>query len=163
MEIRRAQPVDASALSRIARTSKASWGYPEVWLEQWQEQLTIPPEFIAANETFIAVIDRQIVAFHALLQTPTEIRLEHLWVLPEHMGRGIGRKLFAHAVERARALGAISLTIEADPNAEAFYRHLGAIKVGAVETEIEGQRRELPLLSLGLGNHRHAGQTAPAN
>lgn len=159
MEIRRAQPADASALSRIARTSKASWGYPEAWLKQWQGQVTITPEFIVANETFVAVIDSQIVAFHALFQTSTEIRLEHLWVLPEQMRRGIGRTLFAHAVECARARCATSLTIEADPNAEMFYRHLGAVKVGAMETEIEGRQRELPLLSFDLSTQGNVGQS----
>jgi ribosomal protein S18 acetylase RimI-like enzyme len=159
MEIRRAQPVDATILSQIARTAKAHWGYPEPWLKQWQEELTITPEFIAAKETFIAILDSQIVAFYALLQTPTEIRLEHFWVLPEQMRRGIGRKLFAHAVGRTLALGATSLTIEADPNAETFYRHLGAIKVGAVETEIEGRQRKLPLLSFDLSAQGNVGQS----
>jgi GNAT superfamily N-acetyltransferase len=49
------------------------------------------------------------------------LRLEHLWVLPDWMGQGIGRALFRHAAERAAARGALSLTIEADPNAEPFY------------------------------------------
>jgi len=154
MEIRRARPDDAATLSEIARMAKAYWGYPETWLKQWGEQLTITPEFIVANETFVVMAGNRLVAFHALLQRLTEIRLEHLWVLPEQMGRGIGRELFAHAVERARALGATSLTIEADSNAETFYRHMGAVKIGAVETEIEGHRRQLPLLSFDLGTQR---------
>ena len=150
MEIRRARPAEAATLSTIARKAKAHWGYPEVWLKQWEAQLTITPEFVAANETYAALIENRIVAFHAISETPETIRLEHLWVLPEQMRRGIGRKLFVHAAARALARGATSLTIEADPNAEPFYRHLGAEKVGAVVTEIEGRRRELPLLSFDL-------------
>ena len=150
MEIRRAKPSEADALSAVARTAKAYWGYPEEWLGQWKAELTITPEFIAANEVFVALVQERVVAFHALLKTPGDVRLEHLWVLPEQMHRGLGRKLFAHAAERARALGAASLTIEADPNAEEFYRHLGAIKIGSIVTEIQGHRRELPLLSFDL-------------
>ena len=119
-------------------------------MEQWREQLTITPDFIAENETFAAIINRQTIAFHALLQRRTSLRLEHLWVLPDWIGQGIGRTLFRHAAERAAARGALSLTIEADPNAEPFYRRMGAVRSGVIATEIDGRRRELPLLTFDL-------------
>ena len=150
MEIVRANPGDAPALSAIAWAAKSHWGYPSHWMEQWRKQLTITPNFIAENETFAAVIDRQQVAFHALLPTPDALRLEHLWVLPERIGQGIGRTLFLHAAERATARGAPSLTIEADPHAEPFYQHMGAVRAGTTTTEIDGGRRELPLLVFDL-------------
>ena len=150
MQIFRAMPTDAAALSAIAWAAKAHWGYPPGWLERWRAQLTISPEFIAANETFAARSDQRIVGFSALVAADTGMRLEHLWVLPEEMGQGVGRSLFTHAAARATARGASRLTIEADPNAEAFYRHLGAVRVGAVATEIDGEQRELPLLSYDL-------------
>lgn len=119
-------------------------------MEIWREQLTITPEFIATNDTFAAVADRQITGFHALHETAGTLRLEHLWIVPEQIGKGIGRRLFAHAVARASARGAASLTIEADPNTEAFYRHMGAQRIGAVTSEIDGHKRELPLLRFAL-------------
>ena len=148
MEIRRAEPAEAAELSLIARRAKAHWGYPAAWLERWQEQLTITPEFIAINEVFAARLGDRAAGFHALLKTSQAMRLEHLWVIPELMSRGIGRALFGHATARAASLGASSLTIEADPNAEAFYLHLGAIRTGSSRTEIEGELRELPLLTV---------------
>ncbi|HEX8490039.1 MAG TPA: GNAT family N-acetyltransferase, partial [Chthoniobacterales bacterium] len=60
--------------------------------------------------------------------------------------RGFGRALFERVVEQARELEFSSFEIEADPNAEAFYQHMGAKRVGTSVTEIEGERRELPLL-----------------
>ena len=119
-------------------------------MEQWRDQLTITPEFIAANETFAAVINGRMIAFHALLETAETLRLEHLWVLPELIGQGFGRILFRHATARAAARGVRSLTIEADPNAEPFYRHMGAVRIGVLATEIDGHRRELPLLNFAL-------------
>jgi GNAT superfamily N-acetyltransferase len=145
-----AHPADAPALSAIAWAAKAHWGYPAAWLEQWREQLTVSPEFIAVNDTFVAWIDDRIVAFSAVVAVGEGIHLDHLWVLPEEMGQGIGRSVFTHAAARARARGASRLTIQSDPHAEAFYLHLGAIRVGAVASEIEGQRRELPLLHYDL-------------
>lgn len=150
VQIIRAEPGDAALLSIIAWTAKASWGYPSHWMEQWRDQLTVAPNFIAENETFVAVSGRQMVGFHALVLLADLLRLEHLWVLPTWMSQGIGRALFQHAVERAATLGASSLTIEADPNAEPFYRRMGAVRSGLIETEIDGHRRALPILTFDL-------------
>lgn len=70
----------------------------------------------------------------------------HFWVLPDWMGCGIGRGMFLHAVERARAQGFREFQIESDPNAEGFYRHLGAQAVGMNSYEIDRHRRDLPVL-----------------
>lgn len=147
VQIIRAKPSEAATLSAIAWAAKAFWGYPSHWMEHWREQLTIRPDFIAENETFAAIISRQSVAFHALVETANAFRLEHLWVLPNWIGQGIGRALFRHAAERAAARGALNLTIEADPKAEPFYRRMGAVRSGVIETQIDGRRRDLPVLT----------------
>ena len=72
--------------------------------------------------------------------------LEHLWVLPEAMGRGIGRALFSHAVQRAKALGVQAIRIESDPYAEKFYERMGARRVGENRSEVDGQVRLLPVM-----------------
>ena len=61
-------------------------------------------------------------------------------------GQGIGAALWEHAMERATALGATLLEIEADPNAEGFYLKMGATTIGEVAYVLEGQRRRLPLM-----------------
>ena len=155
------EPSDAPALSAIAFAAKAHWGYPERWLEQWRDQLTITPEFIAANETFVAVTDERALGFYALVATGDDLRLEHLWVSPDQMGKQIGRALFEHATARAAARGSSGLLIEADPNAEPFYLHMGAVRVGTAAGEIEGQPRELPLLAFDLTNAKQPGRTGP--
>lgn len=123
-------------------------------MEEWRELLTITPEFIAGNETFAAIIDNRIVGFDALHEAGGHLRLEHLWIEPGQIGCGIGRALFQHAAERAVTLGALGLTIESDPNAEAFYRHMGAVRIGQVMSEVAGRRRELPLLEFDLTGRR---------
>jgi len=150
LQIVRARPADSPILSAIAWAAKASWGYPAEWLEQWRTDLNIRPEFIAENETFLGDLNGQIVGFHALVEQTEAWRLEHLWIQPEQMGKGFGRRLFAHAAAYAAERGALSLTIEADPNAEAFYQRMGAIRVGTRETRIDGRVRVLPLLKFVL-------------
>jgi GNAT superfamily N-acetyltransferase len=148
LEIHRAQPGDADALTRIAFAAKAHWGYPERWMERWRDTLTITPEFIRQNEIHVATVEGEQAGFYALVGEGRRIVLEHLWVLPERMGAGVGRALFEHAVRTAASLGAGVVGIEADPNAEGFYRRMGARRVGEIVYEIDGQERVLPLLAM---------------
>jgi GNAT superfamily N-acetyltransferase len=146
MQIVRAQPEDAEALTEIAHAAKRHWGYPERWIESWRDTLTIRAEFVAANVAWLAMEDSRAVGFYVVTSEEDGLHLDHLWIVPSAMGRGIGRALFEHAVEQARGLGSHALKIESDPNAEGFYKRMGARRVGEAVTEIEGQRRQLPLL-----------------
>jgi GNAT superfamily N-acetyltransferase len=146
VQIVRAIPEQAPTLTQIALAAKRHWGYADRWIEVWRDELTVLPEFIANHETYAATAEGRTVGFYALSGTADQLRLEHLWVLPEVMGQGIGRSLFAHARARAKALGYRALEIEADPNAEGFYRQMGAYRAGARVTELDGQCRELPIL-----------------
>ena len=150
MQIVRATAHDADALTEIAHAAKRHWGYPERWIQCWQDVLTMRPEFIAANVAYSAIEDDRAIGFYLLTNESDGLHLDHLWVIPREMGRGIGRALFEHAIEQARNLGGRTLKIEADPNAEGFYTRMGARRVGATVTDLDGQPRELPLLQYDL-------------
>jgi len=150
LHIRLANPDEADALTEIAHAAKRHWGYPENWITHWQNDLTITSEFIADHETFAAVAGEEIVGCCALVVTESGAELEHMWIKPEHMGAGVGRALFLHLTERARGLGLRALEISSDPNAEGFYRHMGAMRIGDVQSEIEGQPRILPRMMVAL-------------
>jgi len=150
MKIVRAKPEDADVLTDIAFAAKRHWGYPEHWIQSWRDILTMPPEFIAANVTYSAIEDERAIGFYLLTTEADGLHLDHLWILPRAMGRGLGRALFEHAVAQAKGLGFSAIKIEADPNAEGFYLRMGAKRVGANVTTIEGKARELPLLVYDL-------------
>ncbi len=156
MEILRARPDDAEALTRISFAAKRHWGYPETWIERWQESLTITPEFVHHNEVYGAVFEEVMIGFYALSGEGGELELEHLWVLPGFIGTGVGRALFEHALGRAAASGAEVLSIESDPNAEGFYLRMGARRVGEVSYAMDGRRRTLPLLAVDVRRHHSA-------
>lgn len=120
MEIQRAVPEDAEALTRIAFAAKGHWGYPERWMERWQEGLTIAPKFVRDNEAYTAVVEGDPIGFYALVGKGRTLKLEHPWVWPAWIGSGVGR-----GVGRAASLGATAVEIEADPNAEGFYHRNG--------------------------------------
>jgi len=146
MQILRARPDEAATLTEIAFAAKRHWGYPEQWIESWTHTLTVQPAFIVEHETYIARLDGHPVGFYAVRRGLNRMHLDHLWVLPEAMRRGVGRALFSHAIERVRALEFSTLEIESDPHTAGFYERMGARQVGATVTELAGQRRELPIL-----------------
>ena len=146
MQILRARPDDAPTLTEIAFAAKRHWGYPERWIASWSHLLTVEPESIAQQETYTAYVDGAPVGFYSLGRRLDRMYLDHLWVLPQAMRRGVGRALFVHAVGRVRAAGFDALEIESDPNAAGFYEHLGACRVATSVTELEGRPRELPVL-----------------
>ena len=148
MKIVQATGEDADVLTEIAHAAKRHWDYPESWIEAWRDVLTMRPEFIAGNISYCAIEDDRPVGFYVLTTEEDGIHLDHLWIFPAAMGRGIGRALFEHAVAEARRAGFSCIKIEADPNAEGFYKRMGAVRVGTTISQVCGRRRELPLLEL---------------
>jgi len=153
LQIRRADPNDAATLTELAHAAKRHWGYPEKWIEIWKEDLTITREFVANNEVFVALSGAEIVGCCALVLSSNETaELEHMWIKPELIGSGVGRALFGHARELAAKLNVRTLEISSDPNAEGFYRRMGATRIGDVKSEIEGQPRVLPRMTVDVAD-----------
>src|SRR5207302_4280886 len=120
IEIRRATLEESDVLTAIAHAAKRHWGYPQSWIEQWNEDLTITPDFILKNEVFVAIVNENIAGCCALVVTDSLAEIEHMWIKPEYMGRGVGRALFTHARKRASALKLKVPALSADPNADRF-------------------------------------------
>jgi ribosomal protein S18 acetylase RimI-like enzyme len=148
LRIRRAATEDAIALTRIAHDAKRYWGYPEHWISHWQDDLTISPEFIANNQVYVAEEEGKLLGFYALVIRKDKAELDHLWVAPDYISMGIGKDLFIHAMQSAAGSNVSEVTISSDPNAEGFYRKMGAHRIGETVSEIEGQPRVLPRLKI---------------
>ena len=147
--IRRALARDAETLSAIAQAAKRHWGYPEPWMVAWQADLTLDGDRIATMEAYVIESAAGIAGFYVTRPGAPRWTLDHLWVRPDHMGQGLGRRLVTHALVHARAAGAAGLDIEADPHAEPFYRRLGGQGVGDIAAPVPGAaERRLPLLVL---------------
>ena len=148
MKIRKAATEDAATLTRIAHDAKRHWGYPEHWLTHWQDDLTISADFITANQVYVADNDGELLGFYALIIRKEKAELDHLWVAPAHIGTGVGKQLFLHAMQHAAQENISEVEILSDPNAEGFYRKQGAHRIGEAVSEIDGQPRALPLLTV---------------
>ncbi|MBI3714900.1 MAG: GNAT family N-acetyltransferase [Betaproteobacteria bacterium] len=108
-------------------------------MNSWRETLRIAPEYIAANLLFVAEIDVEAAGFIAMVPGPSRWQLDHLWILPGYMRRGLGRSLVGYGMRAAMLAGAAEIFIDADPYAEKFYRSCGARRIGEVPAPIEGE------------------------
>jgi len=147
--LRAAQPNEADLLGEVSLRSKGYWGYCKDFLDACRAELTFRPEDMASRKIVVADSPSGIAGFYSIDGEPPEGELGNLWVVPEQIGTGLGRRLWNHAVATAREAGYSALHIEADPNAVGFYLAMGADQVGeAPSGSIPG--RTLPLLKFTL-------------
>ncbi len=132
--------------------SKGHWGYDAAFLKGCREDLALTPEEIASSEVVVCEGARGIAGYYRLLPVGDGvIDLDALFVDPAAIGRGVGKRLWQHAVARARELGFQAMSIQSDPYAEGFYLAMGAARVGELESTVTPGRM-LPLLRFDLEN-----------
>ena len=146
--IRPARLGEGSQLTAMIMESKAYWGYDKAFMESCRDELTIDDDYITRATTFVFVDDKP-RAFAGFTVTDTPVEVDYLFVSPDCIGQGIGRRLFTALTQEAVALGIEKLMIASDPGARGFYESMGAIRIGDIESgSIKG--RTLPLLQLSL-------------
>lgn len=130
--LRPARPADAPGLTRIAHAAKRHWRYPEAWIVLWRAGLTVRPAHLRNHAVTVALSRGRIAGFVSVRIAGRGAGLEHLWVLPAAIGRGLGRALLGHALRHCARRGVRVLEVSADPNAAGFYRALGGRDAGTV-------------------------------
>lgn len=147
IELRSARAGEAAALSALALRSKAHWGYPMDFLEAVRPELTLSDDEL--DGVTVAVVDDAVAGFARLRVDGDHGELEHLWVDEPWIGRGVGGRLLKAVLAEARTCGARVIGIDADPGAEPFYAHHGAVTVSRVPSgSIPGRR--LPRMEIAL-------------
>lgn len=135
--IRAAKESESIFLSGLAMRSKSYWPYPPDYLEKCVSVLHVAPEDIGNWPVSVAELKGEVVGFFALKPVNGENRLDHLWIDPRHIGKGLGRILFAEAILASKKIGWNDFRIAADPFAEQFYLKMGAKTIGAVQSRIK--------------------------
>jgi GNAT superfamily N-acetyltransferase len=149
--LRDIKPDELSDLSGLCLRSKAVWGYDDAFMRACRHELTLRPDELHISYLRVAERDAVAVGLAQIKVVGRDADLMKLFVEPNLLGAGIGRLLFEWATARARGLGAVRMTIEADPGAVPFYERMGARQAGFVPSQsIAG--RMLPYLQLELEN-----------
>ncbi len=148
MIIRALKKGESGSLSEIAFKAKKYWGYKREWMEAWSVDLTVKEEEIDSWLGLGVETEGKLIAFGMVKVEGEKGDLEHLWVLPEYMGVGIGKKLFKALIDQIRSRNVSGLEILSDPNAVGFYEKMGARVMGEQATKIAG--RKLPKMELAI-------------
>jgi GNAT superfamily N-acetyltransferase len=155
--IRRARPDEHETLTEISFAAKRHWGDPEAYFEVWKDELTITREYIESNAVFAAEAPEGVAGYLSIVRVAEDFYagpvfvlrgywLEHIFVKPEHMHRGIGSRLVSFARGWCAQNGIGSLYIFSDPHARGFYERLGAAYLGESASSIPG--RTVPIFEL---------------
>lgn len=130
------------------------WGYEPEFLDWEPESIAVTTEFLARSTTWVLEEDGRIAGYYALVGEPPEVALDKLFVEPDQIGTGRGKRLWRHAVDMAREMGATKLTLAADPNAAPFYRAMGAEWLREEETTWPGWKLQFFTFALDEGSEQ---------
>jgi ribosomal protein S18 acetylase RimI-like enzyme len=133
VRLRAAEPHEADDITALARRSKAYWGYDQAFLDRVRDLLTVRPEQIRGERVVVAERGGTLLGYYQLGGESPAGELVDLFVEPDAIGTGLGRRLWEHAISSAKERRFHSLELESDPNAEPFYLHMGALRVGERE------------------------------
>lgn len=149
--LRAAEPHEATAITELARRSKAHWGYSQGFLDLVRDVLTVHPDEIREDRVVVAERAGTLLGYYRLEGEPPDGELADLFVEPGVIGTGLGRRLWEHAIASARNRGFQQLQLDSDPHAEEFYWHMGAERVGKREV---ARGRLLPVMRVTLTDLR---------
>jgi GNAT superfamily N-acetyltransferase len=149
IQLRAARTDEVDRLGDLALRSKAHWGYDRSFLDACRTELTFQPDELGAKRVVVAESAGRVLGFYSLDGEPPGGEIGNMWVEPDVIGTGLGRRLWHHAIQTAQTAGFTILRIGADPFAEGFYLAMGAKRVGETpSSSIPG--RTLPLLEVRL-------------
>jgi GNAT superfamily N-acetyltransferase len=150
VNLRPARVGETATLTELALASKRHWGYDDEFMARCAPELAVHDEDVLEGRVVVAAGDDDAPqGFYVLLdESDGALMLDMIFVAPEEIGHGIGRRLFEHALETVRSAGATSLRIESDPFAAGFYERVGALQVGTRRSWSTG--RDLPLYELAV-------------
>lgn len=148
--VRPAEDYENDILTELSFAAKRYWKYPEAYFDIWKPELTITSNYIKDNYVYVAEVAGQIVGYFSIVEVQEDFLvgevllgkgfwLEHIFVLPEFIGRGIGTQLIDAAKTICAKENIRCLSILSDPYATGFYSKVGANYRDEVPSNIKGR------------------------
>lgn len=133
--IRPAEPADTRVLREIFRRSSLFNEGDRAQLLANPDTLELSAHAVSGGRTRVAAtVDGQVVGFASTSVIGDALELDDLFVDPDAMGRGVGRKLVLDVQALARAQGFGRVNVIANTAALGFYERLGFAIDGEVAT-----------------------------
>jgi len=142
--IRAASSADLGGINALMHGSRAYRGDYYRIIENY----FVTEDYLAQHRVFVAEQDTALLGFYSLL-VDGEPDLDLMFVSDDAQGAGVGRSLFDHMKQTARAHGIASIRIGAHPPAAAFYERMGAVRCG-ISPPLPNVTWERPLFKLAI-------------
>jgi arginase len=151
VSFRRALPSEAGAVRGLIVRSMGHWDRPPGYLEAARELMSLSAEDLRRDDAWVVLVDGAVAGFYRLSRTAETAEIEEFHLEPPMIGRGIGRRMFEHASERGRAMGARWLVWSTDANSLGFYLRMGGEVTGTTPSGLEADE-PLVCMRLELGS-----------
>jgi len=115
IQLRAARTAEVDLLGDLALRSKGHWGYDRSFLNACRTELTFEPDELGDRRIVVAESAGRVLGFYSLDGEPPSGELGNMWVEPDSIGIGVGRRLWQHAIQTAREAGFTKLRIGAEP------------------------------------------------
>ena len=138
VSFRRALPSEAGATRDLIVRSMGHWNHAPGYLEEARELISLSADDLRRDDAWVVQVDGAVAGFYRLSRTDESAEIEEFHLEPPMIGRGIGRRMFEHASERARDMGARWLVWSTDANSLGFYLRMGGEITGTEPSQIEG-------------------------
>jgi GNAT superfamily N-acetyltransferase len=138
LQLRPARAEERKALEALQlRASIAHPTYREQILAN-PEVIVLPDDQIAEGRVVVAEDETTLRGFAVVLpRDDGQAELDGLFVEPDRWRGGVGRRLVGWAQVYAQGLGADRLCVVANPDAMDFYRAVGFVETGVMETQFD--------------------------
>lgn len=141
LTLRKASPNDSEFVYSAKRAAfreyvEKVWGWDEDEQRQLHEQRFGDQDFRVIN------LGGTDVGIMGIVVASDCVKVNQLFLLPEHQGKGIGRKCMLLIMEEARQLGLPMClrVLKVNPRALAFYQRLGFVRTGETDTHVLMER-----------------------
>jgi GNAT superfamily N-acetyltransferase len=135
LSIRAGEAADLLDLRAVFRRASLSNAGDAAAMTAHPDVLIWPADALDAGRVRVATAEGVLVGFASARRVDDTFELDDLFVDPDWMGRGIGRRLVLDAAGLARAVGVDRIDVDANPHALDFYRRVGFERDGEVKTQ----------------------------
>lgn len=125
---RPAHPEEADALGEMVIAGVRHWGhhlgFPEA-VEGLRQHGLPTADYVASAPVHVLEDEAGTIGFYGLAVEDDFVDLRYMFLQPDRIGQGYGRRLWEHAVAEGARHGS-RMRIRSDPRAVDFYRAMGA-------------------------------------
>ena len=139
IKVIRAIPEDVEYLRSLAHKSEAHWGYDKRFMDTFDSQFNITPNFVLNNPVYIIWKDSIPIAFWGLRCDSEVWELEYFYVSEQNLGKGYGKQMWDHMINWCKEQEIREIHFVTSYQAIGFYKKMGAIQNRMSKSMIDGR------------------------